>query len=155
MAHVKKINMEKIYWICDVLCFLRIKLFVLLNIKFLFLGTLTCAFRAQVNITLFFFRKKRPFIEDMYTHRVKPINSTSDWLATTGPNIHLYDIVNLMCMFSSFCMWCECGVDSLGLKWPNLWFPTFPIKTPSVLRKTQRAKSLDPHNKAKRLLGLP
>jgi hypothetical protein len=52
MAHVMKINVEKIYWTCVVFNYLSIKFFVSLNRKFLFLDTLSCAVRAQVNITL-------------------------------------------------------------------------------------------------------
>jgi hypothetical protein len=50
-AHVKKINVEKIYWTCGVFNSLNIKFFVSLNAIFLFLDSLTCALCAQVNMT--------------------------------------------------------------------------------------------------------
>jgi hypothetical protein len=52
MAHVKKINVEKNYWTCGVLHSLSIKFFLSLNAIFLFLGSLTCALCAQINMTL-------------------------------------------------------------------------------------------------------
>jgi hypothetical protein len=51
---VKKINIEKNYWTCGVFNSLNIKFFVSLNAIFLFLGTLTCAFRAQFNMALIY-----------------------------------------------------------------------------------------------------
>lgn len=56
---------------------------------------------------------KGPLMEAMYTQRVMPKNSTtSNWLATIGPNTRLYDNVNLICNV----FLCVCGVDSMGLK---------------------------------------
>jgi hypothetical protein len=46
-----KINVKIIYWTCGVFNYLNIKFFVALNTIFLFLGTLTCALRVQVNMT--------------------------------------------------------------------------------------------------------
>jgi hypothetical protein len=48
MAHVKKINVKKIYWTCGVFNSLSIKFFESLNTKFLFLDTLTCTLRHKL-----------------------------------------------------------------------------------------------------------
>jgi hypothetical protein len=51
--HVNMINVETIYWTCGVFNSLNIKLFILLNVSiFLFLDTLICALKTQINIKL-------------------------------------------------------------------------------------------------------
>jgi hypothetical protein len=45
------INVETIYGICGVFNSLNIKFFVSLNVIFLFLDTLICALKTEVNIT--------------------------------------------------------------------------------------------------------
>jgi hypothetical protein len=51
-THFKKINVETIYSTCGVFNSLNIKFFILLNTIFLFLSTLTCVIRTQINMTL-------------------------------------------------------------------------------------------------------
>jgi hypothetical protein len=58
MAHINIINVEIIYSTCGVFNSLNIKFLVSLHVIFLFLGTLTCALRAQVNMTLYSVKKQ-------------------------------------------------------------------------------------------------
>jgi hypothetical protein len=69
-AHVNKINVKKIYWICGVFNSLNIRFCVSLNVIFLFLNILTCAFKSQVKMTLKRLYRWRPINGLFYTHSI-------------------------------------------------------------------------------------